>query len=129
MSVGKMCCELFHGVVFAVNKKRAFRAGLLLPLQQLSFVGMGGKPIDGVDTSLNRDVLAKDSHLFGAVDNTARESSNGCVADEHHPGILPTWIVLQVVAHAAAGAHARAGHDNGPAMNVVYRNGFSGLPR
>jgi hypothetical protein len=30
--------------------------------------------------------------------------------------------VLQVVAHAAAGAHARASHDDGLAMNVIYRN-------
>ena len=30
-SIGKMCGELFHGVVFAVDEERAFRAGLLLP--------------------------------------------------------------------------------------------------
>src|ERR1039457_632864 len=105
-SAGKMCRELPHDVLFAVNKERTFRAGLFLPRQQLSFVGMGGKPIDGVDASLNRDVLTKDSHLLSAVDNTARESSKGCVADEHDARILATQIVLQVVAHAAAGAHA-----------------------
>ena len=82
--------ELPHDAFFAVNEKRTLCAGFLLPRQQLSFVGMGGKPIDGVDACLNGDVLAKDSHLLGAVDNTARESSNGCVADEHDARILPT---------------------------------------
>jgi hypothetical protein len=39
-----LCRELPHGVFFAVNKKRTFRAGLFLPRQQLGFVDMGGKP-------------------------------------------------------------------------------------
>ena len=32
--------KLIHGVHFAVNKERSFCAGLLLPSQQLGFVGM-----------------------------------------------------------------------------------------
>src|ERR1700730_1163690 len=67
--------------------------------------------------------------LFGAVDNLARKSPNGCVADEHDARILPTEIVLEVVAHAAAGAHARAGHDDGPAMDTVDRDGLGGFTR
>src|ERR1035438_5227829 len=63
-SVGKMRRKLPHDVFFAVNKKRTLRAGLFLPRQQLGFVGMGGKPIDGVDAGFDRDVLAKDSHLL-----------------------------------------------------------------
>ena len=43
--------------------------------------------------------------------------------------LLATEIVLEVVAHATAGAHAGAGHDDGPAMDAVYRNGFGGLAR
>ena len=124
-----MCRELPHDVFFAVNKERTFRAGLLLPSQQLRLVGMGGETINGVDASPNRNILAENVHLLGAVDNSARESPNGCVADEHDARILATEIVLEVVAHAAAGAHARAGHDDGPAMDAVYRNGFGGLPR
>jgi hypothetical protein len=44
-SVGKMCRELPHDVFFAVNKERAFCAGLLLPSQQLRLVGMAGETI------------------------------------------------------------------------------------
>src|SRR5450830_2012147 len=124
-----MCRKLLHGVFFAVNKERSFRAGLLLPSQQLSLVGMGGETVNGVNASPNRNILTEYVHLLLAVDNTARESSNGCVADEHDARILATEIVLEVVAHAAAGAHARAGHDDGLAMDVVYCNGFGGLPR
>src|SRR5580704_13195421 len=124
-----MCSELPHGVFFAVDKERMFCASLLLPSQQLRLVGMGGKAIDGVDASPNRNVFAEDIHVLGAVDNLACKSPNGCVADEHDARILPTEIVLEVVAHAATGAHARAGHDDGSATDAVYRNRFGGLPR
>src|SRR5674476_1007063 len=90
---------------------------------------MSGKTINGVNAGPNRNILAKNVHLLGAVDNTASESPNGCVADEHDARIRATEIVLKVVAHAAAGAHARAGHDDGPAMDAVYRNRFGCLPR
>ena len=129
MSVDKTCGELLHDVFFAVNKERTFRAGLLLPSQQLGLVGMRGETIDGLDASPNRNILAENVHLLGAVDNLARKSPDGCVADKHNARILATEIVLEVVAHAAAGAHARAGHDDGPARDAVYRNGFGGLLR
>src|ERR1035437_10303155 len=90
---------------------------------------MGGETINGVDASPNRNILAENVHLLLAVDNPPRESPNGCVAVEHDARIRATEIVLEVVAHAAAGAHARAGHDDGPATDVVYRNGFGCLPR
>src|ERR1700731_2905915 len=105
-SVGKMCRKLPHDVFFAVNKERTFCAGLLLPSQQLRLVGMGGETINGVDASPNRNILAENAHLLGAVDNLARKSPNGCVADEHDARILATEIVSEVMAHAAAGAHA-----------------------
>ena len=98
----------FHDVLFAVNKERTFRTGQLLPSQQLRLVGMGGETINSVDASPNRNILAENIHLLGAVDNTARKSPNGCVADEHDAQLLAIEIVLEVVAHAAAGAHARA---------------------
>src|SRR5664279_1105640 len=128
-SVKKMCPELPHGVFFAVDKECTFRAGLLLPSQQLRLVGVGGETINGIDASPDRNILAENVHLLLAVDNTARESPNGRVADKHDARILATKIVLEVVAHAAAGAHARAGHDDGPAMDAVYRNRFGCLPR
>jgi len=106
LSVDKTCGELLHDVFFAVNKERTFRAGLLLPSQQLGLVGMAGETINGVDASPNRNILAEDVHLLDAVDNLARKSPDGCVADEHNARILATEIVLEVVAHAAAGAHA-----------------------
>src|ERR1039458_8846865 len=90
---------------------------------------MGGETINGVDASPNRNILTENVHLLLAVDNAARESPNGCVADKHDARILATEIVLEVVAHAAAGAHARAGHNDGAAMDVVYRNGFGGVTR
>src|SRR5450756_3013767 len=90
---------------------------------------MGGETINGVDSSPNRNILTKNVHLLLAVNNTARESPNGCIADEHDARIRASEIVLEVMAHAAAGAHASASHDDGPAMDVVYRNGFSGFPR
>jgi len=114
--------ELPHYIFFAVNQERAFRAGLLLPSQQLRLVGMGGETIDGVDASPNRNILTENVHLLGAVDNKAPESPGGCVADEYNARILAAEIVPEVVAHAAAGAHTRAGHDNGPAGYAVYRN-------
>jgi hypothetical protein len=40
-SAGKMCRELLHDVPFAVNEEGTFRAGLLLPSQQLRLIGMG----------------------------------------------------------------------------------------
>ena len=93
-----MCRELPHGIFFAMNKKRTFRAGLLLPSQQFRLVGMGGEPINGVDASANRNILTEYVHLLLAVDNTASESPNGCVADEHDARIFATEIVLEVVA-------------------------------
>src|ERR1035437_4452667 len=90
---------------------------------------MGGETINGVDASPNRNILTENVHLLLAVDNTARKSPTGCVPDEHDARIFATEIVLEVVAHAAAGAHARASHDDGAAMDVVYCNGFGGLPR
>src|SRR5205085_1334735 len=105
------------------------RACLFLPSQQLRLVGMGGKTIDGIDASPNRNLLTDNVHLLGAVDDTARESPNGCVSDEHDARFLATEIVQEVVAHTAARAHARTGHNDGPAMDTVYRNGFGGLPR
>ena len=39
-SVGKMRRKLLHDVLFAVNKEGTFRAGLLLPSQQLRLIGM-----------------------------------------------------------------------------------------
>ena len=89
-----------------MNKERALRAGLLLPRQQLSLVGMGGETINGVNASPNRDILAEDIHLFGAIDNAARESPIGCVADEYDTRILATEIVLEMVPYTAPGAHA-----------------------
>jgi hypothetical protein len=77
-SVNKMCCKLLHGVFFAVDKECTFRAGLLLPSEQLRLVGMSGKTINGVDAGPNRNILAKNVYLLGAVDNTARESPTGC---------------------------------------------------
>ena len=124
-----MCRELLHDVFLAVNKERTLSARLLLPGQQLRLVGMGGETIDGVDAGPNRNILAENVHLLGAVDNLACKRPDGGVADEHDARILATKIVLEVVAHAAARAHARAGHDDGPAMDAVYRNGFGGLPR
>src|SRR5664280_593223 len=128
-SVNKMCRKLLHGVFFAMDKECTFRAGLLLPRQQLRLVGMSGETINGVDASPNWNIFAKNVHLLGAVDNTARESPNRCVADEHDARIRATEIVLEVVADEAAGTHARAGHDDGSAMDVVYRNGCGGLSR
>src|ERR1700730_2448702 len=128
-SVEKMCSELAHGVFFAVNKKRTLCTGLLLPSQQFRLVGVGGKAIDGVDASPNRNIFAEDVHFRGAVDNLACKSPNGRIADEHDARILPTEIVPEVVAHAATSAHARAGHDDSLAADAVYRNGFGGLPR
>jgi hypothetical protein len=43
-SVGKMCPELPHGVFFAVNKECTFRAGLLLPSQQLRSIPSNQPP-------------------------------------------------------------------------------------
>ena len=101
-----MCRELPHRVVFAVNKEGTLRADLPLPGQQLRLVGMGGESVDGVDASPNRIILAENVHLLGAVDNAARESTAGCIADEHDARILATDIVLEVVPYTAAGAHA-----------------------
>src|SRR5258708_37463503 len=90
---------------------------------------MGGETINGVDASPNRNILAEDVHLLDAVNNLASKRPDGGVADEHDARILATEIVLEVVAHAAAGAHSRAGHDDGSAGDTVYRNGFGSLPR
>jgi hypothetical protein len=101
-SVRKKCCELPHDVFFVVNKKCSFRAGLLLSSHQLRLIGMGGETINGVDTSPNSNILAEDVHLLDAVNNLARESSRGCVADDQDARILAPEIVPEVVAHAAA---------------------------
>ena len=82
-SIGKSCRELLHGVFVTVNKKRSLRTGLLLPCQEFSLVGMGGEPVDRVDASSNWNILAEYVHLLGAVDDAARKSPDGCVADEH----------------------------------------------
>jgi hypothetical protein len=128
-SVDKMCSELPHGIFLAVNKERTFRSSLFLPSQQLRLVGVGREPIDGVDASPNWNILAQNVHLLGAVDDAARERPNSCVANKHDARVLATDIVLNVVEHAAAGAHARTGHNDGTTMDAVYRNGFGGFPR
>ena len=129
LSVGKVRRELVHGVFFAVNEECTLCAGLLLPGQQFGLVGMGGEAVDGIDARPDRNVLAENAHLLGAVDDVARERATGCVADEYDARIVATEIVLQVMAHTAAGAHAGAGHDDGAAVDAVYRDGFGGLPR
>jgi len=127
-SIGKMSRKLLYGVFFAVDKERMFRSGPLLPSQQLRLVGMSGETVNGVDASANWNIFTENVHVLLAVDNTPRESPTGCVADEHDARIRATEIVLEMVAHAAAGTHARAGHDDGSAMDTVYCNGFGGLP-
>lgn len=97
--------------------------------EELRLIGVGGETINGVDASPNRNFFAENNHLLGAVDYAAGESPNSCVADKYDARILATEVVLEVVAHAAAGAHARAGHDDGSAMDTVDRNGLGGLPR
>ena len=112
--IEKLCRELLHGAVFAVNKERALRASLLLPRQQLCLVGVGGEAVDGVDACSDGDILTEDCHMFGTVDDAACERPNGGVADKHDARILTTKIVLEVVADATAGAHSRAGYDDAP---------------
>jgi hypothetical protein len=128
-SVGKNCRELPHGAFLAVNKERAIRTGLLLPSQQLRLIGMAGEAIDGVNTGLNGNILAKNIYLLGAVDDNARKRPNGCIADEDDTRLFAAEVVLEVVANTAAGTHARPGHDDGSALDAVYRNGFGSLPR
>src|SRR5208283_4053792 len=90
---------------------------------------MRGKAINGVDASTNRNILAENADLLLTVDNTAGESPDGSVANEHNTRIRATEIMLEVVADAAAGAHASASQDDGPAMDVIYCDRFGGLSR
>ena len=89
-------------------------------------VRMGGETINGADASQNWNIFTENIHLHLTVDNMGRESPNGC---RTRCSILATEFVLEMMADVAAGAHARAGDDDGAAMDALYRNGFGGLPR
>ena len=83
MGIGQLCRELLHGAFFAVYKECALRSRLFLPCQQFSLVGVGGEPVDCIDAGPYRNILAQYVYLLGAVDDPARESSNGGVTDEY----------------------------------------------
>jgi hypothetical protein len=81
-----------------------------------------------VDSGADRDVLTEDAHRAFSVDDTPRERALCSKADKNHAAIRAPKIVLEVVTHAPVGRHARSGHDDGPAADIVQRDRFGPLP-
>src|ERR1700745_2333916 len=81
-----------------------------------------------MDSGPNRDVLTEDAHRAFSVDDTPRERALCGKADKNHAAIRAPKIVLEVVTHAPAGRHARAGHDDGPTADIVQRDRFGPFP-
>ena len=78
-----MVRERGHAALLTVDEKSSFRARLSLPVQQFGLIGMGRKPVNRADTRPDRNVVAEDSHLLGAIDDPTCESAAGSVSDEH----------------------------------------------
>ncbi len=106
LGIDKISLELVHAIFFAMNEESTPCTGLLLPGQQFSLIGMGGKTVDGVNARPNRNLFAENSYLFGAINDATRESTCGSLANEHNSAIIAAQVVLQVMTHATTGTHA-----------------------
>ena len=81
-------------------------SGFPLPFEKFRQVGVAGKPVDGVNARPHRDVLVKNAHSFGAVDDLPRQGAHRRLADEHDAALRAPQIMLEVVADPASGGHA-----------------------
>src|SRR6185503_20922309 len=63
--------------------------------------------------------LAMDAHLRQAVDELPPERAGRLEADDDHVAFRPPEVVLEVMQHASAIRHARAGDDDRTAPDVV----------
>src|SRR5690606_26013090 len=92
-----------------------------VPVHQARLAGVRGQAADGVAGGVDADLLAEQAHRLRPVHQAATERAPGLVADEHDVRLAPAQVLPQVVADAAAVAHARTGDDDGAAADVVDR--------
>ena len=76
------------------------------PGQEFGLVGVGREAVDRVDLGAHGDGFVEDLDRLGPVDDLAGERALGGVADEDDGSLRPPQVVAQVMADAAAGAHA-----------------------
>ena len=77
-----------------------------MPFKQPSLIGVSRKPIQCVDFSSDRKIVAKYVHWILAIDNLPRQSSLSGEADENHAALFAGNVVFEVVAHASSSGHA-----------------------
>lgn len=87
-----LCSPCTRKVVLGVS-------GLLVPGEQFCLVGVGGEPTDGMDTRADLDVFAKDTHMLGAVDDTASQRTLRRIANKHDTA-MPAAVFLQFQSNA-----------------------------
>ena len=102
---------------------------ITMPFEQLGLIRMGREAVDRMDASAYRNRLAEDRNRRGAVDDLSRERALRRVADEDHAALLASEVLAQVMPHAPARAHPRAGHDDGAPGDPIDRDRLRRLPR
>lgn len=75
--------ELLHHLLFAMNKERRLTsANSPVPREQLSLIRVGGKSIDRVDRTADRDLLTEEPDKLGSVDDLPCKRAGSGKPDE-----------------------------------------------
>src|SRR5262249_54997405 len=83
---------------------------------------MAAEPAEGMYRCANRNLLTEDGDRFLSVHDHSAQGAMSLVTYEQHRRAGQCEIVPKVVQDAPAGAHARAGHDQAWALDVVKRS-------
>src|SRR6478672_6345939 len=106
--------------MLAVDQHGSFRsADARMPAQQLGLIGVRGEAVDCMDFSAYRYLSAQQIYGARSVDDAPCRRATRREPDENHTRRLTWQVVHQVMTHPTAGAHARAGHDHGPAADAI----------
>jgi hypothetical protein len=82
--------KVAHGLLFAVHQKRSLRVSRLsVPGKEFGLVGVGGEPVDRVNSRLHRDLLTEEVDMRGAVDDPAGKGAVGGIADKDNAWSAP----------------------------------------
>src|SRR5215469_2282567 len=82
-SAAKPGCELPHGCLLAVGKKRAGGGRCIKPGKQLGLIRMSRKAVDRVNAGADGNVLAQHAYRVAAVDNLASERAEGSESNKN----------------------------------------------
>ena len=126
--IAQLFRENLHAFFFSMHEKSCFRiTRVRMPRQQFRLVSVRRKTANGVNSRTHRDVLAKDTYPFRAVDDLAGQRALRRIPDKHDAVAPIPQIMFQVMTHPSASAHARTRHNDGAATDLVNRDGLGSL--